>query len=65
MSMTLAPRRRPIFNRRGRPARNVRRLSVVAALAVAIGLVFTMGIKIGAQTAAASPVKSIIAAYLQ
>ena len=49
----------------GRPARNVRRLSVVAALAVAIGLVFTMGIKIGAQTAAASPVKSIIAAYLQ
>lgn len=65
MSMTLAPRRRPIFNRRGRLARDVRRMSVAAALAVAIGLVFTMGMKVGAQTTAESPVKSVIAAYLQ
>ncbi len=65
MSMTLAPRRRPIFNRRGRVARDCRRLAVAAALVVAIGLVFTMGMKIGAQAATDSPVKSMIAAYLQ
>lgn len=64
MSMTLAPRRRAIFNRRGRFARDCRRLGFGAALIVAIGLVFTMGIKIGAHTTADSPVKSIIAAYL-
>jgi hypothetical protein len=40
-------------------------MSVAAALAVAIGLVFTMGVKVGAQTTAEAPVKSVIAAYLQ
>jgi len=64
MSMTLAPRRRPIFNRRGRFARDVRRLGVVAALIVAVGIVFTIGLRVGAQSPEPS-VKSVIAAYLQ
>ena len=65
MSMTLAPRRRPIFNRRGRFARDARRLGVVAALIVAVGLVFTVGLRIGSQSPSDSSVKSVIAAYLQ
>ena len=65
MSMTLAPRRRPIFNRRGKFARDVRRAGFAAALIVTVGLVFTVGMKVGAQSSADLPVKSIIAAYLQ
>ena len=65
MSMTLAPRRRPIFNRRGKLARDVRRAGFAAVLIVTVGLVFTVGMKVGAQTSGESPVKSIIAAYLQ
>ena len=65
MSMTLAPRRRPIFNQRGRHARDARRLGAAAALIVAVGVIFTVGLRIGSQTQSEASVKSVIAAYLQ
>jgi hypothetical protein len=61
MSMTLAPRRRAIFNRRGRVARNTRRIGFAAAVVAALSLAFTAGMKIGAQNVPANTAKTMYA----
>ena len=54
MSMTLAPRRRPLFNRRGRSPR-YRIVGVAAVFLVALSMAFTVGMRVGSN----SPVHDI------
>jgi len=59
---TLAPRRKPVFARRGRHARHLRVLGLAAAAVFVASMAFSMGVKVGANSETPPTLKSIIAA---
>jgi hypothetical protein len=62
---TLAPRRRPLFARRGRSSRSLRVLGLAAATLFVASMAFSMGVRIGSSADAPGPpgaIKSLIAA---
>ncbi len=64
MSVILAPRKRAIFNRKGRGGRYSRNISLAMAFVVSLSVAFAIGIEVGSSNAEAASgiTASVIAA---